>query len=71
MDNSSTNARMQRPMSSAVHIHAPLHRELKIAAAHRNQSISSLIADAWACFKEKHGDNLHEPTEETELARAG
>lgn len=71
MSNNSTTARMQEPMSSAVHVHKALHRELKIAAAHRNQSISSLISEAWDCFKREHGDSVHDPQDSTELAPTG
>lgn len=57
----------------SVNVSAKLHRELKIASAHRGESMAVIIQQAWDAFKAKEGKNLQKPAprgNEEEMVRA-
>lgn len=49
------------PEKRTLNIPADLHRELKIASAHRGEEIQQIIRKAWECFKKSEGKKLHDP----------
>jgi hypothetical protein len=42
-------------------IPADMHRELKIASAHRGEEIKDVLRRAWEAFKKAEGSRLHRP----------
>ena len=52
------------PESTTIRIHTDVHREMKIAAAHRGEDIIELIRKSWTAFKKAEGKRLHEQQEQ-------
>lgn len=45
--------------STMIRIPITIHREMKIASAHRAESTIELIRKSWEAFKANEGRNLH------------